>query len=216
MRIKRRLTVVCCLAAATALGAVGVAQAINAHSTESFTVTPKNMHGTLKPVKLNVHTHTNYTVNGTKTTDAKLYFDKNIAFNPNAVPKCNSASITGNITMKQAMAACKTKLVGTGTAQANAVNPGDVKGCVLAFNALDANPSKAGNQPGILLFTRLNVIGPISCAGAANNQNGNTTVLLQAPLATNPTKTTPGGRSTPPTTRAGSGSTSPTSRRPCP
>ncbi len=193
MRIKTRLAVVCALATAVALGAVGAAQAINANSTESFNVTPKNMHGTLKPVKLNIHTHTNYTVNGTKTTRARLFFDKNIAFNLNAVPKCNVAQISGNITMKQAMAACKTKLIGTGTAQANAVSAGDVKGCVLAFNALDANPNKAGNQAGILLFTRLNVIGPISCAGAANNENGNTTVLLQAPLATNPKKTTPGG-----------------------
>ncbi len=196
MRIKRQFTLVAALMTALALGAAGVAQAINANSTESFNFTkvPKGtIGGTLKQGKLFVHTHTNYTVNGTKTTDAKLYFDKNIAFNPNAVPKCNVAQITGNITMKQAMAACKTKLVGTGTAQANAVNPGDVKGCVLAFNALDANPNRAGNQPGILLFTRLNVIGPISCAGAANNQNGNTTVLLQAPLATNPKKTSPGG-----------------------
>ena len=61
--------------------------------------------------------------------------------------------------MKQAMAACGTKLVGTGTAKANLAPPGDIGGCVLAFNALDANPNVAGNQPGILLFTRLQMPG---------------------------------------------------------
>jgi hypothetical protein len=194
MRIKRRLTVVFALAAATALGAVGVAQAINANSTESFKVTPKTGLGSAgKAVKLTVHTHTNYSAAGTKTTRAQLYFDKNIAFNPTVMPKCNANNIGGNITMQAAMAACKNALVGTGTAQANAVSPGDVHGCVLAFNALDANASKGGNQAGILLFTRLQVTGAISCANAATNQNGNSTVLLRAPLATNPAKTTPGG-----------------------
>ena len=177
-----------------ALGAVGVAQAINANSTESFTVTPKTGLGAAgKAVKLNVHTHTNYTVAGTKTTRARLYFDKNILFNTNVVPKCATAGISGNITMQAAMAACSTKLVGTGTAQANGAAPGDVKGCVLAFNAQDADPVAGGNQPGILLFTRLNVIGPITCNNAASNTQGNATVLLQAPLATNPGSTIPGG-----------------------
>jgi hypothetical protein len=193
MRIKRRLTVVFALAAATALGAVGVAQAINANSTETFAVAPKTGLGSAgKPAKLTVHTHTNYSVAGTKTTRARLFFDKNLLFNPSAVPKCNANNIGGNITMKAAMTACKTALVGTGTAQANAASPGDVKGCVLAFNALDAGAA-GGNQPGILLFTRLQVAGPIVCSNAANNQNGNSTVLLKAPLATNPTSTTPGG-----------------------
>jgi hypothetical protein len=194
MRIKRRLMVVFALTATTALGAVGVAQAINANSTESFTVTPKTGLGsTGKPVKLNVHTHTNYSVAGTKTTRARLFFDKNILFNPSAVPKCATAGVSGNITMQAAMAACGTKLVGTGTAQANLSTPGDVKGCVLVFNAQDANPSVGGNQPGVLLFTRLMVPGNIVCTNAASNTNGNATVLLQAPLATNPGSTTPGG-----------------------
>jgi hypothetical protein len=184
------------MATAIAVGAVGVAQAINANSTVSFNFTkvPAGTIGTtLKQGKLNVHTHTNYSVAGTKTTRARLYFDKNFSFSPGAVPKCNANNISGNITMKAAMTACKSALVGTGTAQANLSTPGDVKGCVLAFNALDANASKANNQPGILLFTRLMVPGNISCANAANNTNGNATVLLRAPLATNPGSTTPGG-----------------------
>ena len=194
--IKRRVAVCCALAMAVALGAVGAAQAINANSTVSFNFTkvPAGTIGTtLKQGKLNVHTHTNYSVAGTKTTRARLFFDKNFSFSPSAVPKCPTASVSGNITMKQAMTACGTKLVGTGTAQANLSSPGDVNGCVLAFNAQDGNPSVAGNQPGILLFTRLQVPGTISCASPASNQNGNGSVLLQAPLATNPASTTPGG-----------------------
>jgi hypothetical protein len=184
---------------AVALGAVGVAQAINAHSTVSFnfTKTPAGViGGTLKQGKINVHTHTNYSVAGTNTTRAKLYFDKNLVFNANSVPKCATSSVSGNITMGQANSRCGTKLVGTGRAQANLSSPGDVKGCVLAFNAQDGNPDRAGNQPGILLFTRLGVGTPApNCAKSAwgNPTNGNTSILLQAPLAANPTKTTPGG-----------------------
>lgn len=192
MRIKRRLIVVCALAATAALAAVGVAQAINANSTATIAVSPTNA-GAGKQVKLTVHTHTTYSVSGTKTTRARLFFDKNITFKPTAVGTCPTASVSGNLTMKQAMTACGTKLVGTGTAQANLATPGDINGCVLAFNALDANPTVGGNQPGILLFTRLQLPGSFSCAGAASNEGGNVTVLLQAPLATNPASTTPGG-----------------------
>jgi hypothetical protein len=196
MRTKRRLAAFVALTAAAALGAVGVAHAINANSTVSFNFTkvPGGTIGTtLKQGKINVHTHTNYTAAGTKTKRARLYFDKNFAFNPSAVPKCGT-NFT-NQTMAQAMTACKTKLVGTGSAQANLSSPGDVKGCVLAFNATDAG-SAAGNQPGIILFTRLQVgpgTPPNCAANPATNGGGNTTVILKAPLATNPGSTTPGG-----------------------
>jgi hypothetical protein len=196
MGIKRRPVVVFAVAAAVALGAIGVAQAINANSTVSFnfTKTPAGTIGsTFKQGKLFVHTHTNYTAGGTNTTRARLYFDKNFSFRAGAVPKCAAGKVSGNITMKQAMARCRSALVGSGTAQANLVSPGDIKGCVLAFNAQDANPNRANNQPGILLFTRLQIPGNISCANPANNQNGNGSILLQAPLATNPGKTSPGG-----------------------
>jgi len=193
MRIKRRLMVVCALAATAALAAVGAAQAINANSTATIAVSPTNPGGTFKPSKLTLHTHTNYSVAGTKTTRARLFFDKNLQFNLGAMPTCPTASVSGSITMKQAMAACGTKLVGTGTAKADLASPGDTNGCVLVFNAQDANPTVAGNQPGILLFTRLQVPGTINCASPATNQNGNGSVLLQAPLATNPASTTPGG-----------------------
>jgi hypothetical protein len=194
MRIKRRLIAVLALTAVTAVGAVAAAQAINANSTVSFTITPKTALGSAgKQVKLFVHTHTNYTVSGTKTMRARLFFDKNIVFKPTAVGTCPTASVSGTLTMAQAMAACGTKLVGTGTAQANLASPGDTNGCVLAFNAQDGNPNVAGNQPGILLFTRLQVPGTINCSNPSSNSNGNGTVLLQAPLATNPASTTPGG-----------------------
>jgi hypothetical protein len=193
MRIKRRLIAVCALAVTAALAAGGTAWAINANSTATLAVSPTNPGGTFKPSKLTLHTHTDYSVAGTKTTRARLFFDKNLQFNLGAMPKCPTASVSGNITMKQAMTACSTKLVGTGTAQANLSSPGDVRGCVLVFNAQDGNASVAGNQPGILLFTRLQVPGTISCATPASNQNGNGSILLQAPLATNPGSTNPGG-----------------------
>jgi hypothetical protein len=193
MRIKQRLIAVCALAVIAALAAGGTAWAINANSTATIAVSPTNPGGTFKPSKLTLHTHTNYSVAGTKTTRARLFFDKNLQFNLGAMPTCPTASVSGSITMKQAMAACGTKLVGTGTAKADLASPGDTNGCVLAFNAQDANPTVAGNQPGILLFTRLQVPGTINCASPATNQNGNGSVLLQAPLATNPASTTPGG-----------------------
>jgi len=197
MRIKRRLIVVCALAATAALGAVGAAQAIDASSTSTLAVSPSTGLGSAgKAVKLTVHTHTNYTGSGTKTLRARLFFDKNITFSPNVVPKCATAAVSGNITMKQAMTACGTKLVGTGTAKANLASPGDIGGCVLAFNAADASTA-AGAQPGILLFTRLQIPGAINCANPATNQNGNGSILLSAPLATNPASTTPGGALTP-------------------
>jgi hypothetical protein len=193
MRIKQRLIAVCALAVIAALAAGGTAWAINANSTATIAVSPTNPGGTFKPSKLTLHTHTNYSVAGTKTTRARLFFDKNLQFNLGAMPTCPTASVSGSITMKQAMAACGTKLVGTGTAKADLASPGDTNGCVLVFNAQDANPTVAGNQPGILLFTRLQVPGTINCASPATNQNGNGSVLLQAPLATNPASTTPGG-----------------------
>jgi hypothetical protein len=193
MRIKRRLIAVCALAATAALAAAGAAWAINANSTATIAVSPTNPGGTFKPSKLTIHTHTNYTVNGTKTQRARLFFDKNLQFNLSAMPTCPTASVSGTLTMSQAMAACGTKLVGTGTAKADLATPGDTNGCVLVFNAQDANPSVGGNQPGILLFTRLQVPGTINCSNPASNTNGNGSVLLQAPLATNPASTTPGG-----------------------
>ena len=186
MRRKRRLFAVLTLAAAVALGAVGAAQAIDANSTATLALSPATGLGsTGKPAKITVHTHTNYTGSGTKTDRARLFFDKNIVLNQSVVPKCSDSQLSGNITMKAAMAACGTKLVGTGTARANASAPGDTQACVLTFNR---------NPNGVLLFTRVFLTGQTAnCANPANNTGGFTTVLLKAPLATNPASTTPGG-----------------------
>ena len=63
--------------------------------------------------------------------------------------------------------------------------PSDTQACVLAFNR---------NPNGILLFTRVFLTGQTAnCSSPATNEGGFTTVLLQAPLATNPASTTPGG-----------------------
>ena len=103
---------------------------------------------TFKSGKLNVHTHTNYTAPKTDTTRAQLYFDNDIKFNTTAAPKCNTASAAymNAKTLKQAMAACGSALVGTGTAKVNISAPGDTTGCVLAFNAT------VSGKPGLALF----------------------------------------------------------------
>ena len=49
-------------------------------------------------------------------------------------------------TLKQAMAACGSALVGTWTAKVNISAPGDTTGCVLAFNAT------VSGKPGLALF----------------------------------------------------------------
>jgi hypothetical protein len=193
MRNKRRLGVVFALAATVALAAAG--SAIATTSSVSFSITPTNPHGTFKPSKLFVNTHTEYdsgTFPGTFTNRTQLFFDKNMQINQGAVPvKCTDAQMNlGNATMQQAMNAnctggkARNALVGTGTAQANAVSEGDSKACVLAFN-------RAPN--GILLFTRVQTLGNISCLNANTNTAGNVTVVLKAPLSANPASTSPGG-----------------------
>jgi hypothetical protein len=191
MRIKKRLIVVCALGAVGALAAASSAFAADANSTATFKFCKAGAAGcktnvgtTLKNGKLNVHTHTNYSVGGTKTDRAQLFFDNQLKFNPNAVPKC-AANLAG-LNMKQGMAACKNALVGTGKAKANAAAPGDTNACVLVFNTKDANPDVGGDQPGVSLLTRAKIVGTLAqlnnCANPANNETGDVTVLLQAPL----------------------------------
>jgi hypothetical protein len=193
MRSKRRLGVVLALAATVALAAVG--SAFGTTSSVSFSVTPTNPHGTFKQAKLFVNTHTEYdsgTFPGSFTNRAQLFFDRNIQINQGSVPvRCTDAQLNiGNANMKTAMntnctgGKARAALVGTGTAQANAVSEGDSKACVLAFNR---------KPNGILLFTRVQTLGAINCANANNNTAGNVTVVLKAPLSANPGSTSPGG-----------------------
>ncbi len=181
MGMKRTLGVVLALAAAGALAAVGIALAANATSTVSFKFTkvpPGALGKTFKSGKLNVHTHTIYTAPKTDTKRGQLYFDNDIKFNPGAAPTCTK-DLSGK-TMKAAMAACGSALVGKGTAQANLTSPGDIHACVLAFN------TKIGTKPGIELFARAQAPGTISCTSPATNTSGNATILLQAPFGANP------------------------------
>jgi hypothetical protein len=187
MRNKGRLGVALALAATMALAAAG--SAIATTSSVKFNVTPSKKLGSAgKPAKLFVNTHSDYATGsfaGSHTNRTQLYFDKNILFKQSVVPKCPAAKVSGNLTLKQAMAKCGKTLVGSGTAQANAIVPGDSKACVLAFNR---------KPNGILIFTRVQINGPINCAKAATNTNGTLSILLQAPLKSNPAKTTPGGK----------------------
>jgi hypothetical protein len=177
MRVSRRSVVVVALAVAgvLALGAVALGAG---NSTATFQFSPDQVpKDAYAKGSLLVHTHTDYTTAGTKTSRAQLNFDDDLKINTAGFPQCNSTSISGNLTLKQAMAACGNTKVGSGTAQANLSTPGDVHGCVLAFNG---KPS--GDRPTLLLFTRLQVPGSINCSNPANNQNGNGSVLLQGLL----------------------------------
>ncbi len=176
MSFGKRSAVVGSLAVAGAIALTGLALA-GGDSTATLEFTPDKVpKQSYRNGALSVHTHTDYT-GATKTFRAQLNFDDDLRINPAGIPRCNANDISGNITMQQAMAACGNAKVGSGRAEANAVTPGDVKGCVLAFNG---RPS--GGRPSLLLFTRLNVIGPIDCSSPATNQNGNTPVLLKGLL----------------------------------
>jgi hypothetical protein len=166
------------LAVAGSLSATGIALgAGNSTATLDFTPdrVPKN---TYRNGSLSVHTHTAYSgLGSTFTSRAQLNFDDDLKINAQGIPRCNTPSVSGNITMQQAMAACGNARVGNGRAEANLATPGDITGCVLAFNG---QPS--GGRPTLLLFTRLQIPGSINCSNPASNTNGNGSVLLQGLL----------------------------------
>ncbi len=173
MRVRTPTVIVVALVGAGAMALAGTALG-GASSTATFTFTPSTVpKDTFRKGSLFVHTHTNYTTKGTKTARAQLDFDDDLRINTQGIPRCSPGSVAGNITMKQAMAACGSAKVGSGTAEANLSSPGDVHGCVLAFNG-----TPSGSNPTLILFTRLNVPGTINCANPANNTSGNATVSL--------------------------------------
>jgi hypothetical protein len=177
MSIGRGSVVVVAVAVAGALAVAGIALG-SGSSTASFSFRPHKVPKKhYKKGKLFVHTHTDYTNGGTKTDRAQLYFDDDLKIKTKRIPRCNKARISGNIDMAGAMAKCGRAKIGSGKAQANVRMPGDAKACVLAFNG---KPS--GRKPTILLFTRVQVTGPIDCTIAASNHNGNVTVLLEGVL----------------------------------
>ena len=191
MRIRTRSVIVLALAFVGALALAGIALAAG-NSTATFQFTPDQVpKDSYAKGSLFVHTHTNYTGSGTKTLRAQLNFDDDIKINAAGIPQCSTASVSGNITMKQAMAACANAKVGAGTAKANLTSPGDIGGCVLAFNG---KPS--GGRPTLLLFTRLQVPGTINCSSPATNQNGNGSILLQGVLRARAATSGPSSTST--------------------
>jgi hypothetical protein len=172
MRMGRWGAIVSALAIAAVLALAGIATG-SGSSIATFQFTPTAVpKTTFQKGKLSVHTHTNYT-GGTATDRAQLSFDDDLKIDTDGIPRCNPSMISGNISLKLAMARCGDARVGTGRAQANAAVPGDAKGCVLAFNG---RPS--AGRPTLLLFTRVQAVGSIDCSNPANNTNGNVSVLL--------------------------------------
>jgi hypothetical protein len=191
MRIRKRYAAPLALAAVAVVALAGIALAAPDGNTSSLqgsgikpTVLPKT---TYKNAALTVHTHANYAHPGSVTqggyTDhAQLYFDNDGKLNPAGVPDCDKSKISGNITMKQAMAACGSSKVGAGTAAALLGPTATAHGCALVF---DGKPNAQG-QPTDLIFTRFQVPGTINCANPATNTNGNATVLLSGTVKPNP------------------------------
>jgi hypothetical protein len=172
-RIKRRSAVIFALAAAGALAVAGIALA-SGTSTVSFKFSPSNVpKTTFQKGKINIHTHTNYT-GATQTDRARLFFDDDFKINTGAAPKCKESKISGK-NMKDAMAACGSSLIGTGTAAAS----GGIGACVLVFNG-------TGSGGHILLHTRASFAGPFSCANPSNNTKGDVSVVLNGALKSNP------------------------------
>ena len=183
MGIRRRTAVIFALAAA---GVVAVAAVAIAAPTSTFTfkMTPTNPPKTAyKNGSLFTNISTKYTNPGNNKPGGavdrtQIYLDKNWKVNPNAASKC-AASQLQNKTMKAAMAACKTALVGSGTATATANGLFTIHGCVLLFNG-----KPQSGLPTLQVFTRVQASNPssISCASPATNNQGNATVLLTGVL----------------------------------
>ncbi len=194
MRVVRRSVVVLALATAGAWIAAAVVLA-EGDSTATVDFSPSALPppGTgYTSGKLAIHTHTSYSkpgsAQGGATQRGQLYFDDDLKFNTNAVPKCSAGSISGQITLQQAMAACGSSLVGKGTIKAIAPNsapdPADnsfiVRGCLRIFNG-------QGSTSELLLFTRTQISDPSAINCSTNGTQGNFTNLLAADLTANPT-----------------------------
>jgi len=192
MRNRKRYGVVLALAATAAMALVAVAMAAPDGNSSSITgskFTPSKLpQTTFKNGALFVHTHTNYAHPGNATAGgyvnrAQLYFDDDGKLNTTGIPTCDKTNISGTKTMKQAMAACGTALVGKGKATAFA-GANVVHACVLLFNG----KKNSAGQPTNLVFTRANAAPPftIDCSNPSNNTAGNTNVLLVGTIKSNP------------------------------
>ena len=182
MRIRRRSAAIFALAAVGVVAVTAVAIAAPT-STFTFKMTPTNPHAVFKNGTLATDLKTSYTNPGNNNPGGaiqrtQIYLDKNWKINTGAAAKCSSSQLAGK-TMKQAMAACKNALVGTGTASATANGLFEIHGCVLLFNG-----QPQGGLPTLKVFTRVQASNPsnISCANPSTNTQGNATVLLNGVL----------------------------------
>lgn len=103
--------------------------------------------------------------------EVQLYFDDDFKFDPKAVPKCSVAQISGNVTMSQAMAACGSSKIGSGTVDSLGVGGGDVPVCALLFNG-----KAQKGRPSVLLLARAFLSTPRDCSDPAHNDGGQVSV----------------------------------------
>ena len=160
----------------------------------NFSFAPSNPHGVDTSGRLAFGTHTAYT--GTTVMNRIQHsFDDDLQFNPNSVPKCDPADLSGNITMQEALQACgpaagaanNAWLWHTNAAFSNGQGQFNLAAetptaCVLGFNGL-------GSTSEVLLFIRIKVDqhdGPIDCGGPTTNIDGDTSHLVQGDLKANP------------------------------
>ena len=184
MRIRRRSAVIFALAAVGVVAVAAVAIAAPT-STFTFTMSPSNVpKTTYQNVGLATDLVTHYTNPGNNNPGGavqrtQIYLDNDWKINPAAATKCAASQLAGK-TMAQAMSACKTALVGTGTARATANGLFEIKGCVLLFNG---KPTSTG-LPTLQVFTRVQASNPsnITCGSPSTNNQGNATVLLNGVL----------------------------------
>ena len=177
MRIRRRYAVLLAVAAAGALAVTSVALAASS-SSFSFKFSPSSVPKlSYKAGSLFTDLRTSYTAPADPVERTQIYLDKDFKITPSAAGKCSASQLSAK-TMAQAMAACKSALVGTGKAQAQA-SFGKVNACVLLFNG----QPQAGH-PTLQVFTRAQATpnSQISCTDPAHNNQGNATVLLTGVL----------------------------------
>jgi hypothetical protein len=184
-RTKKRLAVVLALATGGALAVAAIAMGA-ASSTVTLSVAPIDLPtNTFQDARLNFHTRTHYTNAGNAnpggaTRRIQLYFDDDIRFRTDAAePKCNSADISGTMTMAEAYEACGTALVSGIPSDVQFKNGfSTVPGCVLVFNG-------EGAASEILLFTRYATMGAMTCTNPTTNTTGCCNALLTGDLKAN-------------------------------
>ena len=180
------------LAMVGTLAATGLALAAGGSSV-NFSFAPSNPGSTVTSGRLAFGTHTNYT-NSSVLRRIQLRFDDDFHFNPDSLPKCDPADLSGNITMQEALAACGPAAgpaknawlwpanapFSNGNAQYN-LGSETPTACVLAFNGM-------GSTSEVLLFVRMRLegVGPIDCGGPTTNTDGDHSFLVQGDLKANP------------------------------